>query len=108
MVAEQQTLNGWLARHSGLLSVLLVILASVRIVSTYHVFSQTSDEPAHIAAGMQWLDQGIYQYEPLHPPLARVATALGPFLDGRRSQHNADMWSRARQFWAGNRTMTAP
>ena len=91
-MAEQQTLNGWLARHSGLLSVLLVILASVRIVSTYHVFSQTSDEPAHIAAGMQWLDQGIYQYEPLHPPLARVATALGPFLDGRRSQHNADMW----------------
>jgi len=46
------------------------------------VFNQTYDEPAHIAAGLQWLDTGQYTYEPQHPPLARVMTALGPYLSG--------------------------
>ena len=55
-----------------------------RIVSTYRVFNHTNDEPAHIAAGMEWLDTGSYLYEPQHPPLARVATALGPFVAGIR------------------------
>ncbi|MFI4978740.1 MAG: ArnT family glycosyltransferase, partial [Nevskiales bacterium] len=67
-------------------------LGTLRIVATYSVFSHTADEPAHIAAGMEWLDQGKYRYEPLHPPLARIATALGPYLDGRVSQHLPDMW----------------
>jgi hypothetical protein len=68
------------------------MLASLRIVATYPVFSQTYDEVAHIATGMEWLDRGTYAYEPLHPPLARVAVALGPFLDGRTSQGKPDMW----------------
>src|SRR5437899_1597339 len=50
----------------------LLAIGTARIVSTYRVFSQTFDEPAHIACGMQWLDRGVYLYEPQHPPLARV------------------------------------
>jgi len=65
---------------------LLVLIASARIVSTYTVFNHTADEPAHIASGMQWLDRHVYLYEPQHPPLARVAAALGPYLLGIRSQ----------------------
>jgi hypothetical protein len=73
-------------RRSGILAVLLVLLASVRIAATYTVFNHTADEPAHIASGMQWLDKHVYLYEPQHPPLARVAAALGPYLLGIRSQ----------------------
>ena len=62
------------------------MLATVRIAATYTVFNHTSDEPAHIACGMEWLDQGVYRWEPQHPPLARVAAALGPYLAGIRSQ----------------------
>lgn len=63
---------------------LLVVLAVGRVGLTWGVFSQTTDEAAHVAAGLEWLDAGRYALEPLHPPLARVAVALGPFLDGRR------------------------
>jgi hypothetical protein len=73
-------------RRSGVLAVLLVLLASARVVSTYTVFNHTADEPAHIASGMQWLDRHVYLYEPQHPPLARAAAALGPYLLGIRSQ----------------------
>lgn len=73
-------------RYAGLIALLLVAIASARIVSTYTVFNHTTDEPAHIASGMQWLDRHVYLYEPQHPPLARVAAALGPYLLGIRSQ----------------------
>jgi hypothetical protein len=80
----------FLEPRSQALSLALVLIASVRIIATYTVFSHTSDEPAHIACGMQWLDKGVYRWEPQHPPLARVATALGPYLLGIRSQGRVD------------------
>jgi 4-amino-4-deoxy-L-arabinose transferase-like glycosyltransferase len=64
-------------------AVLLVAFAVARVVATYPVFNQTFDEPAHIAGGMAWLDLGQSDYD--HPPLARVAGALGPYLTGIRS-----------------------
>jgi hypothetical protein len=78
--------DAFLKRHARSLSIALVALASLRIVSTYSVFSHTFDEPAHIACGVEYLDHGVYGYEPQHPPLARVAAALGPYLLGSRSQ----------------------
>lgn len=83
----------WLGRHPIIVCVLLTLLASVRIVGTYTVFSHTVDEPAHLACGMQWLDQGIYAYEAQHPPLARAAAALGPWLDGGHSQGLDEKWA---------------
>src|SRR5271157_4879859 len=65
------------------IAVLFLGIACIRIVTTYHVFSQTYDEPAHIADGMEWLDRGRYTYEPINPPLPRIAAAIGPFLTGR-------------------------
>jgi hypothetical protein len=64
-----------------------VVFASLRIVATYHVFNHTSDEPAHLACGMEYLAKGVYTWEPQHPPLARVAIALGPYLMGLRPQN---------------------
>jgi len=76
----------------GLVAVLLAAIAVVRIVSTYNVFSQTSDEPAHIATGMEWLQWGTYNFEPLHPPLARIAVAAGPYLSGLRLLDHRNLW----------------
>ncbi len=81
-----RAVRGFLERYAGVLALALVVVASVRIVATYNVFSNVIDEPAHIACGMEWLDKGVYQWEPQHPPLARVAAALGPYLAGIRSQ----------------------
>ena len=67
-----------------IMATLLVAVAMIRVVATYHVLSQAADEPATIAAGMEWLDKGTYMVDSLHPPLARVASALGPFLEGLR------------------------
>ena len=64
----------------------LLLIGSIRIVSTYTVFNHTSDEPNHIACGMEWLQNGTYSFETQHPPLARVAAALGPYLIGARVQ----------------------
>jgi hypothetical protein len=77
----------FLERHSLYFVIGLLLLGTARIVSTYSVFSYTFDEPAHIACGMEWLDRGVYTWEPQHPPLARVATALGPYLMGLHSQN---------------------
>jgi hypothetical protein len=76
----------WLASKSLLLAAVAVVIASLRIVATYPVFNHTIDEPAHIACGMEWLSKGTYTLEPQHPPLARIFTALGPFLAGERSE----------------------
>jgi hypothetical protein len=65
--------------------VALVGTGVARIASTYHVFNQIFDEPCHLASGMEWWDQGRYQYERQHPPLSRIAIALGPYLDGLHS-----------------------
>lgn len=72
--------------------VALIAVGSLRIVSTYNVFSPTYDEPAHLACGLEWLSRGSYHYEPLHPPLARVAAAIGPYLDGQRTIGKPDLW----------------
>jgi hypothetical protein len=82
-------------RQRVFVAIALVVLAAVgaaRIISTYHVFSQTYDEPAHLATGMEWLERGSYRLEPLHPPMARVAVALGPYLSGLRLTGQGKLW----------------
>jgi hypothetical protein len=53
-------------------------------VSTYHFFGNFWDEPEHIAAGLVLIDRGEYRYDTQHPPLARLAAAIGPYLAGAR------------------------
>jgi hypothetical protein len=75
---------------------LVAFLATIAVISTYPVFNQTYDEPAHLAAGMEWLDRGVYLYEAQHPPLPRVAAAIGPYRAGARSLGNADFYDEGR------------
>src|SRR5260370_9980441 len=76
------TLIPFLTRRSLILAIALIALASLRIVSTYSEMSPTWDEPGHMACGLQYLAQHVYRYEAQHPPLARVMSALGPYLAG--------------------------
>ena len=60
-------------------AVLVVLVAGVRVVSTYGVFSQTYDEPFHLARGMQWWTSDSYDHVH-HPPLAPIFYGLGPLV----------------------------
>ncbi len=73
------------ARRYGLGALVLVSLAIARLIPTYSTFTQTYDEPNHVACGMAWLEKSDYRSCLDHPPLARVAVALGPYLKGIRS-----------------------
>jgi hypothetical protein len=68
----------------------LVVIGSLRIISTYTVFNHTIDEPDNLAAGMEYLSTGRFLYEDVHPPLARVLSAVGPFLAGERFHRGPD------------------
>ena len=74
------------------IALISVAVATALIIETYSVFSQTYDEAMHIACGLEWLDRGTYFYDATTPPLARVATAIFPYLTGARSQ-GTDSWS---------------
>jgi hypothetical protein len=69
---------------SLVICVILTAFAIFRIVAANSSISVAYDEPAHIACGMEWLDKGTFTLEPLHPPLARIAAAIGPYLAGAR------------------------
>jgi len=79
-------------RGAAIAAILLVLIASLRIASTYTVFNHTVDEPDHLAAGMEWLSAGKYLYEDQHPPLARAMGALGPYLAGERWRGGRDSY----------------
>ena len=46
---------------------------------------------------MEWLQYGTYTFEPLHPPLARVAVALGPYLAGLRLKDHGNLWTEGNE-----------
>lgn len=71
-------------RLARALVVLLILIAAVRIPLADGSRPQGFDEPAHIVAGMEWLQRGTYQLDPLHPPLARIAIAVPLRLAGER------------------------
>src|SRR5207237_209121 len=63
----------------------IIVLACLLAAGSWRVYSNTWDEPEHLAAGVELLDRGRYEYDTEHPPLARVLLALGPYLAGAHS-----------------------
>jgi hypothetical protein len=76
---------------------LIAAAAIASLVPVYSSLSQTYDEPFHIACGMEWLDRGRYTYEAQHPPLARVADAIGPYMKGLRSHIRETGWDEGNE-----------
>jgi Dolichyl-phosphate-mannose-protein mannosyltransferase len=74
----------WTTRRSVAVLALLALLACTLCISTYRIFGNFWDEPEHIAAGLVLIDRGEYRYDNQHPPFARLAAAIGPYLAGAR------------------------
>lgn len=75
---------------------LLLAVGVAAVVAGPRAFNNMYDEPAHLAAGMEWLDRGTYTLEPQHPPLSRIASAIVPWLAGERSHGHAHMYTEGR------------
>jgi hypothetical protein len=75
----------------------LAIAACWRVALTYRVYSQTFDEPAHVACGSELLATQLYTLEPQHPPLARVAAAAGLALLDVPFPRSGSAWARGNQ-----------
>jgi len=80
----------WSTRRSLAALTLLALLACALCISTYRIFGNFWDEPEHLAAGLVLIDRGQYIYDNQHPPLARLAAALGPYLAGVRVHGDPD------------------
>src|SRR5581483_3838706 len=83
----------FLEKHWIALILLFVVIACVRIVSTYDALSLTVDEPIHFASGMQYLANHSYTLDLQHPPLSRALQAVGPYLAGSRPENLSDAWT---------------
>jgi 4-amino-4-deoxy-L-arabinose transferase-like glycosyltransferase len=85
-VAEPGTAAVARATPAARVALALIMLGACGLVaSTWHVFFATWDEPEHLAAGVELLDRGYYEYDTEHPPIGRVVLALGPYLAGAHS-----------------------
>lgn len=80
------------SRSQYLLLLLIVAIGGLRIFATCRQLSQTFDEPAHVACGLELLSHGRYHYEPQHPPLARVMAAFPLYVAGVAGHDLPDMW----------------
>jgi hypothetical protein len=84
-----------------LLVTLVLAIVVARVIAADRERPQGFDEPAHVAAGMEWLQFHTYHLDPLHPPLARLAAAVPLYIAGVRF-HEPDP-TLLPQFWdAGN------
>ncbi len=63
----------------------VVLVSTLLAASTWRFYGHTWDEPEHLAAGIELLDRGRYEYDTEHPPIGRILMALGPYLAGARS-----------------------
>jgi 4-amino-4-deoxy-L-arabinose transferase-like glycosyltransferase len=77
-------------RREWLIVLALTLVAVGRVIATYHVFSETADEPTHVAAGLDWWRSDRYEFDTEHPPLARVFFALEPYLTGATMRYDPD------------------
>ena len=75
---------------ANVIVLLLLAIATLRVVATYPIFSETADEH-HFVSGLEWWDRGMYTYAIFHPPLARIASALPLYLAGARSHGLPDI-----------------
>ncbi|HYM13287.1 MAG TPA: glycosyltransferase family 39 protein [Bryobacterales bacterium] len=83
---------------------LLMQIMVVRVAATYRVFNATYDEPTHILAGLELYQFGTYSVNVGHPPLARLAIGLLPYVLGLRMMPPAGTGGRRlivieREYW---------
>lgn len=73
-----------MTRRARLAAALLIVIGTLRIASTFRVFSDTADEANHVKAGLEIYQYHRYEVQTWNPPLPRIALAAAPFLGGMR------------------------
>ena len=63
---------------------LLIAIGTIRMATTFRVFSATNDEATHIGAGLELFEYHRYWILPENPPPPRVILAAAPWLGGMR------------------------
>ncbi|MGN6186023.1 MAG: ArnT family glycosyltransferase [Thermoanaerobaculia bacterium] len=69
-------------RRFDLAALALIVLAMIRIATTWTTFSATIDEPMHLSAGLQIYKQHAFTMQRENPPLPRVVMSFAPWLGG--------------------------
>jgi 4-amino-4-deoxy-L-arabinose transferase-like glycosyltransferase len=102
MTEEQKPV---VVRLYGFWLTIIVAAAVLRVATTFPVLSQTYDEPTHVAAGFEWLSRGTYDGEPQHPPMARIAIAAGPWLQGAKLSSDGSLVSEGNEILASRNAL---
>ncbi|HEX7191459.1 MAG TPA: glycosyltransferase family 39 protein [Thermoanaerobaculia bacterium] len=89
-------------KHSTIVAVLIVI-ASLRIASTYRVFSDTADEANHVGAGLDLYQNHRYIVQDENPPLPRLVLAAAPYLGGMRRDMSVDFSQQLQSVFANGK-----
>ena len=85
-----------------LVAAVIGVLAIITVASTHRTFSQTVDEPIHVAAGFERLTTDRYSIDLEHPPLARMIFATPAWLGGVRVDATADRVSQGNEIIEAN------
>ena len=91
-----------MTRRATLAAALLIAIAAARIALTWTVFSVTTDEPLHLAAGFELLQKHRYDVQSENPPLPRVVLAGVPYLAGLRWPCTPNLFQDTRDFFYKN------
>lgn len=91
---HRRSISKWLA-------IMLIVVASVRIVSTYSHLSQIYDEPFHMLRGMHWQSGHAYVHSE-HPPLGPLVFAILPCWSGLGYSDTGDKLTDGNSILYGN------
>src|SRR5258708_10025056 len=79
-VLRTMTVSTTITRRAALIAALLTALAMARMATTFRVFSATTDEAMHVAAGLEIYQFHTYRAQRENPPLPRLVIAAAPYL----------------------------
>ncbi len=107
-----KTVAKYLQLHQRLLVPLaVIILLGVQAgtqVYLAHADSQTTDEAVHLSAGYTYLTRGDYRFNPEHPPLMKMLSALPLLAIHPHLPADQSLWDTAAPYlydsWRENRT----
>ena len=88
-----------MGRAADPIAIGLIAIAALRVIATLTVFSATTDEPLHVSAGLQLIQQGVYAFQLENPPLPRVVFALPLHFAGGQFDPNLEPLEQMRQLF---------
>lgn len=66
------------------IAALLIAIGSIRMATTWRIYSATNDEATHVGAGLELFQYHRYRLLPENPPLPRVVFSAWPWFSGMR------------------------